>query len=235
MTAPAIDLRASTDAAVAAREAANFIAERLRIAAAVRDRASLAISGGRTPTQMLRLLAAGPLPWERLHLFQVDERVAPAAHPERNAQHARVALAAPLAAHPERFHWMPVEAPDLAAGARDYAHALAAVAGTPPEIDIIQLGLGDDGHTASIFADAPDLESSDDVAVTPIERGWRRMTLTIRVINHARSIVWLVTGRGKREVLARLRRGDPTIVASRVRREGAVVFADIEAAPPGLL
>jgi 6-phosphogluconolactonase len=234
MTPPAIDVRVSTDAAVAAREAAVFIAERLSVAAAARDRASLAISGGRTPTQMLRLLAAGPLPWERLHVFQVDERVAPAAHPERNAQDARVAFAAPLAAHPERFHWMPVEAPELAAGARDYAHALAAVAGTPPEIDVIQLGLGDDGHTASIFADALDLEI-DDVAVTPMERGWRRMTLTIPVINRACSIVWLVTGRGKREALARLRRADPTIVASRVRREGAVVFADIEAAPPRLL
>jgi 6-phosphogluconolactonase len=234
MTPPPIDLRVCADDGVAAREAADFIAERLRMAAAERDRVSLAISGGRTPAQMLKLLAAESLPWDRLHVFQVDERVAPAAHTERNALHARAAFAAPVAAHPERFHWMPVEASDLAAGARDYARALAAVAGTPAEINVIQLGLGDDGHTASIFADAPEV-ASNDVAVTPIERGWRRMTLTIPLINHARSIVWLVTGRGKREALARLRRADPAIVASRVRREGAVVFADVEAVPPGLL
>ena len=185
--------------------------------------------------QMLRLLAVEVLPWERLHVFQVDERVAPATHPERNAQPARAAFAAPLAAHPERFHWMPVEAADLAAAAREYAGELAAVAGTPPALDVIQLGLGDDGHTASIFPDDPELYRADGVAVTAIERGWRRMTLTMPVINRARSLVWLVTGRGKQDALARLRRSDPAIVASRVRRADAVVFADIEAAPPGLL
>ncbi len=235
MTPPAIDVRVFADAAAAAREAAAFIAERLRIAASARDTASLAISGGRSPAQMLRLLAAEPLPWERVHVFQVDERVASAGHPDRNAEDARAAFAAPLAAHPEHFHWMPVEAPDLAAGARDYARALGAVAGTPPELDIVHLGLGDDGHTASIFPGASELGGTGDVAVTALEGGRRRMTLTMPAINRARSIVWLVTGRGKREALARLRRAEPTIVASRVRRAGAVVFADIEAAPPGLL
>ena len=234
MTPPAIELQIFADAAAAAQHAAAFVSARLRSATDARDTASLAISGGRTPAPMLRLLAADPLPWERVHVFQVDERVVPAAHPDRNVQNARAAFAALLAAHPERFHWMPVEAPDLDAAARDYARALAAVTGTPPELDVIHLGLGDDGHTASIFPDA-DLDHAGDVAVTRIERGRRRMTLTMPVINRARSIVWLVTGRGKQAALARLRRADPTIVASRVRRDGAVVFADIEAAPPGLL
>jgi 6-phosphogluconolactonase len=161
----------------------------------------------------------------------VDERVAPPAHPDRNAAAARAAFAAPLAAHPDNFHWMPVEGSDLAAGARDYARALAAVAGTPPVLDVVHLGLGDDGHTASIFPGAPHL--TGDVAVTEAERGWRRMTLTLPVLNRARCVVWLVVGRDKQPALAGLLRADPKIVASRVRREHAIVFTDAEAVSRG--
>jgi 6-phosphogluconolactonase len=232
MSPAAIDLRACTDAEAAGRQAAAFIAGRLRAAASVRANVTLAVSGGRTALPMLRQLAAELVPWKHTHIVQVDERVAPPAHPERNAAAARAALAVPLAAHPDNFHWMPVEAPDLAAGARDYARALAAVAGTPPVLDVVHLGLGDDGHTASIFPGAPQL--SGDVAVTEAERGWRRMTLTLPVLNRARCLVWLVVGQDKQEALARLLRADPTIVASRVRPEDAIVFTDPEALSPGL-
>jgi 6-phosphogluconolactonase len=227
MAPPAIDVRAAADADDAARQAAAFIAQRLRAAASVRANVTLAMSGGRTALPMLRLLAAEPLPWEQTHVVQVDERVAPPAHPERNAAAARAAFAGPLAAHPGNFHWMPVEGPDLAVGALDYARVLAAVAGTPPVLDVVHLGLGDDGHTASIFPGAPLL--TGDVAVTEAERGWRRMTLTLPVLNRARCLVWLVVGRDKQAPLARLLRADPTVVASRVRREDAIVFTDAEA------
>ncbi|HET8696115.1 MAG TPA: 6-phosphogluconolactonase, partial [Gammaproteobacteria bacterium] len=192
-----------------------------------------AVSGGRTPQRMLTLLARVDLPWDRVDVFQVDERVAPPGDADRNAQQLRAAFAAQVATAPECFHFMPVEGADLAAGAADYARALAAAAGHPPALDAVHLGLGADGHVASLFPGSALLEETRAaVAVTPeAHAGRRRMTLTLPVLGRARLVLFLVTGADKRAALARLMANDSGLVASRVPTVRAVVVADLEAAP----
>jgi 6-phosphogluconolactonase len=213
---------------VAAR-CAQVIADAARDALAVRGRFLVAVSGGRTPERMLQLLAGEELPWERVHLFQVDERVAPREHPDRNLTMLRAALAGRLPA--ATVHAMPVEGIDLAAGTARYAAELRGLAGTPPVLDLVHLGLGEDGHTASLFPGDAALAAAGDVAVTGIRNGRRRMTLTRPVLGRARRILWQVAGAGKARALERLLAGDPGIPAGRVRREGALVVADEAAAP----
>jgi 6-phosphogluconolactonase len=218
--------------AAAARGAA-LIAERLCAAIAERGAATFAVSGGRTPAPMLERLAAESLPWEKIQIFQVDERIAPDGDSSRNATQIRSALSAHVERCAAQFHWMPVTAADLGISARRYEAALARAAGSPPVLDLVHLGLGADGHTASIFPNER-LDESHDVAVTAKQHGHRRMTLTVPLINRARSILWLVMRRDKASALARLLRADPELVASRIRRESAVVVADTLAAtrPP---
>jgi 6-phosphogluconolactonase len=229
--APRLEVQA--DAAAAAGRAAELIAAQLREGLATRGRATLAVSGGRTPERMLELLARTELPWDRVDVFQVDERVAPAGDPDRNALQLRRAFAAQLAAGPERLHFMPVEAPDLIAGAAAYARALAAAAGDPPTLDVVHLGLGADAHVASLFPGSALLEETRSaVAVTPeAHAGRRRMTLTLPVLGRARLVLLLVTGADKRWALARLTANDSGLVASRLRPARAVIVADLEAAP----
>jgi 6-phosphogluconolactonase len=214
-----------------ARNAAALIAAELRAAVASRGRFIMAVSGGRTPWQMLRALADEPLPWQHVHLFQVDERVAPATDPDRNLAHLRASLLDRAPFPSDHIHPMPVEAADLERAARQYAVALREVAGSPPVLDLIHLGLGPDGHTASLVPADPVLDVADaDVATTAPYHGRRRMTLTFPIINRARFVLWLVTGGDKVEALARLRDGDRSIPASRVRRDRALILADRAAA-----
>ena len=218
------------DAEAVAHRAAEVIAALAREAVAVRDRFVFAVSGGRTPQQMLRDLALEDIPWNRVQVVQVDERVAPADHPDRNLTDLKKILAqSPLG--PEQIYPMPVEQRDLAMAAARYASTLRELAGRPPVLDLVHLGLGVDGHTASLVPDDPVLEVDDvDVAVTGIYQGRRRMTLTFPVIDRARSILWVVTGREKARAFARLRAGDRTIPAGRVNRANALVLADSSAA-----
>ena len=215
----------------AAREAAIFIVQAARAAVAGRGRFTLAVSGGRTPWLMLRALADQELPWEGVQVLQVDERVAPWGDPERNLTHLRESLMGRAPLRPEQVHAMPVEDDDPAAAAARYAQTLREIAGSPPVLDLVHLGLGPDGHTASLVPDDPVLEVMDrDVAVSGIYQGRRRLTLTYPIINRARRILWLVTGTDKADMLVRLRVGDPSIPAGRVRRDQALVFADEAAA-----
>jgi 6-phosphogluconolactonase len=164
-------------------------------------------------------------------MVQVDERVAPAGHPDRNLTHLRDSLLkhAPLPA--DRIHAMPVEASDLEAGAAQYSRSLQKLAGLPPVLDLVHLGLGPDGHTASLVPGDPVLEVTEaDVAMTEVYQGRRRMTLTYPILNRARRIVWLVTGSEKARMLARLRDGDRAIPAGRIRQGQALVLADRAAA-----
>jgi 6-phosphogluconolactonase len=218
------------DAGAVARQGAAIIAAEARSAVAARGRFLLAVSGGHTPWQMLRALAAEELPWGQIHLFQVDERVAPAGHPDRNLTHLRESLGgAPLPAG--NLYPMPVEDSDLEAAARAYAQTLARLAGSPPVLDLVHLGLGPDGHTASLVPGDPVLDVKDaDAALTGVYQGRRRMTLTYPALDRARRVLWLVTGDNKTEMLPRLRDGDVSIPAGRVRRDAAVVLADREAA-----
>jgi 6-phosphogluconolactonase len=230
MTDRSLPVEILENAAAVSQHAAAFIAEHLRNAVAERGRATFAVSGGRTPAPTLRLLAREELAWERLDVFQVDERVLPEGHEDRNATTIRSAFSTQVALFPERFHWMPVEQPDQAVAAPDYERALWAAAGQPAVIDLVHLGLGEDGHTASIFPGAAVADQPLDVSTTDLHAGWRRMTLTMAAINRARFIVWIITGGAKRLALARLLAGDPTLVASRVRRTNVAILADSAAA-----
>jgi 6-phosphogluconolactonase len=212
-----------------ARRAAAFIAAEARVAIAARGRFTLAVSGGRTPWAMLSVLAGANVPWDAVHVFQVDERVAPAGDADRNLTHIAESLVSRVPA--ACIHAMPVEATDLIQAATRYANELHAIAGSPPLLDLVHLGLGPDGHTASLVPGDSVLDVADrDVAVTGIYQKRRRMTLTLPTINRARTILWVVTGAEKIAMLERLRAGDASIPAGRVGQENAVVLADRAAA-----
>jgi 6-phosphogluconolactonase len=218
------------DADEVARTAAALVAEECRAAVKARQRFVAAISGGRTPWQMLRTLATEDLPWESVHIVQVDERVAPAGDADRNLTHLRQSLAG-AALGPDQIHAMSVEAHDLAAAAAGYVATLEEIAGSPSVLDLVHLGLGPDGHTASLVPGDAVLDITDaDVAVTGVYQGRQRMTLTYPILNRARRIVWLVTGSDKAGALAKLVHGDRSIPAGRVRQEQAVILADRAAA-----
>ena len=215
--------------AVAIR-AAERIAQAAREAVTERGRCALAFSGGATPWLAFRALAGQDVPWGRVHLFQVDERIAPSGDPERNYFHLKEALIDRIAIPPANVHSMPVEEEDLDEGTRRYEATLRQIAGVPPVLDLVQLGLGEDGHTASLFPDDAALRIVDaDVAVSGLYKGRRRMTLTLPAIDRARCILWLVTGSGKSDALGRLRAGDRSIPAGRIRSDRAFLLADTAA------
>jgi 6-phosphogluconolactonase len=219
------------DADAVAQQAAELIAAAARDSAAARGRFVLAVSGGRTPWQMLRALANEDVPWTAMQIVQVDERIAPAGDPDRNLTHLHESLLECAPIHPEQIHAMPVNATDLEKAAADYAHDLQTIAGNPPVLDLIHLGLGPDGHTASLVPGDPVLGVTDrDVATTGVYQNRRRMTLTYPIINRARQILWLVTGSEKSGPLLQLRNADPAIPAGRVNQSHAVVLADKPAA-----
>ena len=224
-------IEALADDDAVARAAAAFTAEEARAAVAARGRFVMALSGGRTPWKMLRALADEPMPWPEVHVVQVDERVAPAGDPDRNLTHLCESLLAHCPLSPERIHAMPVESADLQAASRCYALTLLDIAGAGAVLDLAHLGLGPDGHTASLVPGDPVLDVADaDVAPTGVYQGRRRMTLTFPALNRARRIVWLVTGSEKAEMLARLVGGDRSIPAGRIRRSEVLVLADHAAA-----
>lgn len=219
------------DAESVARRAAALIAADARSATALRGRFVMAVSGGHTPWIMLRALASETVPWQAVHIVQVDERVAPAGDPDRNLTHLQASLLDAVPLRPQQIHAMLVESSDLEAAAKHYAETLCEIAGSPAVLDLVHLGLGPDGHTASLVPGDPVLEiTNSDVSLTGIYQGRRRMTLTYPVINRARNILWVVTGAEKAEMLTRLRNADASIPAGRVCSEDAMVLADSAAA-----
>jgi len=199
----------------------------------LRDRFILALSGGSTPWQMLAVLAEYDLPWHKIHIMQVDERAVPEASPERNLFHIRNVFSEAVSLPEGNLHAMPVEGKDLDEGARQYQLELEELAGTPPGADVVHLGLGSDGHTASLVPGDPVLEVMDrDVAVSLPYNGRPRMTLTYPFINRARRIMWLMTGSGKVEMANRLIQNDRTIPAGLISRHQATIIADTAAIPP---
>lgn len=213
-----------------ATAAARLIAAEARRAVAARGRFLMAVSGGRTPWAMLARLAAENVPWDCVHVFQVDERLAPDGDPDRNLTHLQMSVRqAPLP--PENIHAMPVAVADVDEGAREYERTLAAWCGCPPILDLAHLGLGTDGHTASLVPDDPALDCLDrDVAVTGVYQGRRRMTLTFPLINRSRRILWLATGAAKGVMVGRLLAADDGIPAGRIAPAHATLFIDAAAA-----
>jgi 6-phosphogluconolactonase len=218
------------DSQAVAQAAAELIAADARRCVDERGRFVFAVSGGHTPAMMLRVLAGLVVPWDRVQVFQVDERVAPLGDPARNLTQLQECLLAHVPLRPEQVHAMPVEHADLDAAARGYAAALCAIAGTPPVLDLVHLGLGVDGHTASLVPGDPSLDVTDaEVALTGPYQGRRRMTLTFPVIDRARRVLWVVTGEEKSEMLRRLQAGDRAIPAGRVRQDRARLIMDLAA------
>jgi 6-phosphogluconolactonase len=213
-------LEVVADEKAAARRAAELIAEAGAAAAAERGPFGMAMSGGRTPWAMLAILGdLAQMPWDSTELFQVDERIASPGSEERNLTHMVLGLSM---GHQAALRPMPVTQRDLEGAAREYESSL------PERFDVIHLGLGPDGHTASLVPGDPVLNVSDRrVAITAGEyQGHRRMTLTYPALDDARQILWLVTGAEKRDALAKLLAGDDSIPAGRVRNENMVVVAD---------
>lgn len=219
------------DSGSVAERAAVAIADYAWEAIAERGLFVMALSGGHTPWRMLRSLAAAHVPWRAVHVVQVDERVAPAGHTDRNLTHIYESLLANGPLPSDQLYVMPVESPDLEAAARAYAATLRKVAGEHPVIDLVHLGLGPDGHTASLVPGDPVLDVEDaDVALSGPYQGRRRMTLTYPILNRARRILWVVTGGEKAGMVKRLLNGDRQIPAGRVLGDRALLLADLAAA-----
>lgn len=214
------------DAGAVAERAAEILVAEAWMAVSLRGRFTFAVSGGQTPGQMLRTIAGKDMPWENVFVFQVDERVVREGDPNRNLTLLRETLLKHAPLRPSQIFAMPVELPDLKEAAETYAATLRKIAGAPAVLDLVHLGLGTDGHTASLVPGDPVLDIDDrDVAVTGIYQGSRRITLTYPILNRSRRVLWVVTGREKEEMLARLRNKDETIPAGRVRQDRALVLA----------
>jgi 6-phosphogluconolactonase len=204
---------------------AQVLADAAKLAVAERGWAELALSGGSDPWPMFSQLEDLFADWDKADIFQVDERVAPAGDDQRNLTHLieSLSIGAQGSIKP-----MPVTDEDLEAAAARYAELL------PPQLDIAHLGIGPDGHTASLVPGDPVLEVTDRrVAVTSGEyQGVRRMTLTYPVLEQTRTLLWVVTGESKVDALAKLIAQDPSTPSGRVQPGGAsLILADRAAAP----
>ena len=220
----AIEIKILPDADAASRCAAEAVAAAGQDAVEARGEFDLAFSGGKTPWAMIGLLGdMEEMPWEEAHIFQVDERVAPPGDDARNLTHLVQMLSID---HQAALRPMPVTSRDLEIAAAEYeAHV-------PEQLDLIHLGLGPDGHTASLVPGDSVLEVDDRrVAMTGgAYQGHRRMTLTYPALSAARQILWLVLGQGARDAVSKLLAGDTSIPAGRVENDNMVLVADEAAA-----
>jgi 6-phosphogluconolactonase len=230
----ALNIEVFADDDAVAKAAAGVIAAAARDAVAARGVFTLAVSGGKTPWAMLRDLASEEVPWSQVHVFQIDERIAPEGDPDRNLTHLHESLLGNAPIPKENIHAMPVNAADPVEGASEYEKTLKEISGNPPTLDMAHLGLGPDGHTASLTPNDPVLEVSDrDVALTdPVHlyQNRRRMTLTYPMINRARKIMWLATGAAKIPMIVKLRAADHSIPGGRISQENALLLTDTAAA-----
>jgi 6-phosphogluconolactonase len=213
-----LEILADEDAV--ARRAADIVAASAREAIQARGRFTFAVSGGRTPWAMFRELAEEDVPWGKVGIWQVDERIAPDGDPDRNLTSLQPMIPSEADLRP-----MPVTEADLEEAAEWYAESL------PEVFDLVHLGMGDDGHTASLVPDDPVLDVTDrDVALTDDYRGLRRMTLTYPVLDRSRQVLWLIAGADKTPMVPRLLAGDEGIPAGRVSSSEQLVVVDDNAA-----
>jgi 6-phosphogluconolactonase len=232
------ELVTKPDGAGVAKDASARMAGALRSALQDRGRACAALSGGNTPRDAYAALAKEPgLDWTKIDVFWVDERAVAPTDERSNYRWAKATLLDVARVPPERVHRMPSDATDLEAAAKAYGNVIAdCVGGGAPAFDLVVLGVGDDGHTASLFPGDPTVDVTDRlVAAVPAKPGREaRLTLTRPVIQHARRVLVLVVGAAKRPALARAWApdGDVHQTPSRIIREclGAVTWIVDEAA-----
>jgi len=232
-------LRSARDPAEAASLAAEQLARVCAESCGARGRAVIAVSGGETPWLMLAEFARHRLPWSAVHVTQVDERIVRADDPRRNLARLRRILVEDgplpewnlLPLPVQALYEGPVAANAAAAAVEDYMAALARLAGAPPVLDLVQLGLGADGHTASLLpGDALLEEHERDLGRSEVYQGLPRLTMTYPLLRRAREVLWLVTGEAKREPLQALLDGRGDSPAVRLGRADATVIADADAA-----
>lgn len=223
-----LEIELFPDADAAAKRGADIIAARIA-AVPAGQRFAIAISGGATPWKMFAGLSAHPeIPWDSVDIWQVDERIAPAGHDDRCLTHQAESL--PPAAF-ARIRPMPVDDLESADDAAMNAAADAYAATLPGTFDLVHLGLGEDGHTASLIPGDPAMDVRDrNIAVTNPYKGRRRMTITFPVLDHAVLALWIVTGADKARVLRKFRDGDSMLPAAHVNARERVVLADAAAA-----
>jgi len=198
--------------------AADELAAVARAAVAARGSCAVALSGGSTPKRLFQLLAArgrDALPWDQIDLWWGDERCVPPDHADSNYRMTREALVEPLRLDPQRVHRMVAEEPDHELAAVTYERALVAALGVPPVFDYMMLGMGPDGHTASLFPGSPGLDERERWVIanpvdSPLTKGkTTRITLTVPAIRAARMIRFLVAGADKAETLRAVLEGPP--------------------------
>lgn len=226
-----MEIRTFQSATEVAKEAAIFIADRIKENIIKKGHFTFAISGGRTPWEMIKELAKEDLPWEKVFLFQVDERIAPDAHPDRNLTQLFKAIEGTKLVLRLNIFPMRVNAEDLDEACEEYVSHINRMTENG-KLDLIHLGIGTDGHTASLVPNDSVLEIKEKgVALTDSEyQGRKRMTLTYPLINQAEKILWVVTGEEKAEMLDRLLHQDPSIPAGRIDQHHAIVFTEESAA-----
>ncbi len=210
---------------------AAYVAAALRAGVAARGRATVAFSGGSAAPPLLNALAEQEVPWSSVHVLQVDERVAPHGHADRNATVLRDGLIDRVAIPADHVHEMPVTDTSLERAADRYAHTVERLAGRPPTLDVVHLGIGHDGHTASLVPGSDLLHRAvGSVAAASPYHGRRRMTLTIPVLSAARHVLWVVSGASKAPIVRRFIDSDPALPAVQVDRSRAVLLLDSTAA-----
>ncbi|MBC6368004.1 6-phosphogluconolactonase [Algoriphagus sp. AK58] len=214
-----------------AEKAAKHIEEKIRTAILTKGSFSMAISGGKTPWEMMKILVKAKLRWEKVNIFQVDEREAPDGHADRNLTQLFHCLEGSGILTRVNIFPMHVIAENLEEEANEYAQTLREVTGDGI-LDLVHLGLGADGHTASLIPGDPVCEVTDkDIAVTEQPyQGRLRMTMTYPILNRAKEILWVVTGEEKADMLKKLLNQDPGIPAGKVNPENAFIIADQDAA-----
>jgi 6-phosphogluconolactonase len=226
-----MEIRTFQSAHDVAKEAATYIADRIRENLTKKGFFTMAISGGRTPWEMIRELAKEDLEWEKVFLFQVDERIAPDGHPDRNL--TQLFKSIENTKLPTRLNVFPMHviAEDLDQACQDYADHIQRITETG-KLDLVHLGMGTDGHTASLIPGDEVLDILDkNVTLTrnPYQ-GRQRMTLTYPLINEAEKILWVVTGEEKAQMLERLLQKDPTIPAGKINQTHAILLTEESAA-----
>lgn len=235
MAKSSVQIKQGNDPADVAEKAAKFIARSAVNAVAERGRFTFAISGGSTPKLLLAALARTTLPWEHVHLFQVDERIAPDGHPDRNATSLTELLTSHTPMPADHIHLMPVTQPDQDSAAKSYSALLDEICGGTPRLDLVHLGLGADGHTASLIPNDPLLTRTDqDVGISIEYQGRTRMTLARPMLDRARELLWIVTGEPKRPALKALLDADQSIPAGLISQQWATLITDQRELAPGL-